>query len=298
MAARSTFKISDEVRDVLARSTITSRPLGTSSPTATSVQLPPGQLERKLYQDVNKVLEGAGGKWDRKSGSHIFDRDPREALGLAVNTGKAVNMRTKLQAFYTPAQLAEKMVAASGIAKHPDVVMARAGDRFARPLVLEPSVGEGALAVALIKAAAGQVALTACDTDEAALKVAEPAIVAAYKAEGVKSPTCQIHAQDFLLVSAHGSVRYDFIVMNPPFTGAADMAHVTHAWALLEFGGVLVALTSPAWRTAKTKAAIAFRELLLATGAEVEDIPPGTFEHTDIATVMLVLRKPAPPSGR
>jgi hypothetical protein len=65
MAARSTFKISDEVRDVLARSTIT----------ATSVKLPDGQLERKLYEAVNKALEGAGGRWDRKSKTHLFDRD-------------------------------------------------------------------------------------------------------------------------------------------------------------------------------------------------------------------------------
>ena len=287
MAARSTFKISDEVRDVLARSTIT----------ATSVKLPDGQLERKLYEAVNKALEGAGGRWDRKSKTHLFNRDPREALGLAVETGKAQNLRTKLQAFYTPPDLAEKMVAASGIADHRAVVRARAGDRFGRPLALEPSVGEGALAVALIKAAAGQVALTACDTDEVALKVAEPAIVAAYKAEGVKSPTYQIHTHDFLLVSAHDSVRYDFIVMNPPFTGGADMAHVMHAWRLLAEGGALVALTSPAWKTANTKAAIAFRDFVGIHSTAVEDIPKGTFEHTNIATVMLVLRKPALPSS-
>ena len=50
MPARTTFKISDAVRDVLARSVIT----------ATSVRLPPGQLNRKLYEQVNKTLEGAG----------------------------------------------------------------------------------------------------------------------------------------------------------------------------------------------------------------------------------------------
>lgn len=48
------------MRDVLARSTIT----------ATSVKLPEGQLERKLYEQVNKALAGSGGRWDRKSGTH------------------------------------------------------------------------------------------------------------------------------------------------------------------------------------------------------------------------------------
>jgi hypothetical protein len=49
MSARVSFKVSDEVREVLARSTIT----------PTSVKLPDGQLERKLYESVNKVLAGA-----------------------------------------------------------------------------------------------------------------------------------------------------------------------------------------------------------------------------------------------
>ncbi len=284
MAARTTFKISEEVRNVLARSTIT----------ATSVALPPETLERQLYVAVNKALEGAGGKWDRKSRTHVFTRDPREALGLAVETGQAQNLRTKLQAFYTPPELAERMVAASGIANHRDVVRARAGDRFSRPLALEPSVGEGALAKALIKAAAGQVHFTIIDMDEVALKTAVPAIASAYKAEGVKSPEhlYQWAVCDFLKTSQKDSVRYDFIIMNPPFTAGADMAHVTHAWGLLNAGGVLVALTSPFWKTAETKAAKAFRNLLDEHDAEVEYIPRETFEHTDIATVLITLRKP------
>ena len=93
MAARSAFHITDTVRDVLARSTIT----------ATSLTLPE-QLDRKTYDAVNKALSGAGGRWDRKAKAHVFNRDPREVLGLAVETGKATNVRTKLQAFYTPAR--------------------------------------------------------------------------------------------------------------------------------------------------------------------------------------------------
>ena len=102
MAARSAFHITDTVRDVLARSTIT----------ATSLTLPE-QLDRKTYDAVNKALSGAGGRWDRKAKAHVFNRDPREVLGLAVETGKATNVRTKLQAFYTPALLADRVIAAA-----------------------------------------------------------------------------------------------------------------------------------------------------------------------------------------
>ena len=95
-----TFTISDAVRDILAQAIIDE----------TSVTLACGQLDRKLYEAVNKVLVAAGGKWNRKSGSHIFPRDPREALGLAVTTGVAINEQKARQTFYTPDWLAEEIV--------------------------------------------------------------------------------------------------------------------------------------------------------------------------------------------
>ena len=263
MAARTTFKISDEVRDVLARSTIT----------ATSVALPPETLERKLYEAVNKALEGAGGKWDRKSKTHLFTRDPREALGLAVETGKALNLRTNLQAFYTPPDLAEQMAVRARL---------KPGMR-----VLEPSVGEGAL-VKAAHACAPRLTFYCIDSDE-------PTFMQFSETwEGFAGAGIQGHLADFLQVlpPTKPEQMFDVVLMNPPFTGGADMAHVTHAWRFVKDGGVLVALTSPAWRTANTKAAKAFRELLQVAGAEIEDIPAKTFKHTDIATVLVVMRQP------
>jgi len=120
-----TFKITEQVRDVLVRSSID----------ATSVKLPPEHLDRALYVAVDKVLKAAGGKWDRKAGAHLFDRDPREALGLAIETGEATNLKQQFQAFYTPAPLAARM--------------AELADVKPGMLVLEPSAGMGALAEAV-----------------------------------------------------------------------------------------------------------------------------------------------------
>jgi len=265
MAARSTFKISDEVRDVLARSTIT----------ATSVTLPPGQLERKLYLEVNKALDGAGGKWDKRSKAHVFERDPREALGMAVETGKAVNLRTKLQSFYTPPSLAEQVVDQVG----PLLVNAK---------VLEPSIGEGALIVALARKCP-QIQVTAYDIDHvAAEKAAGHLDVCIAPRDGNRYV---IQVQDFLTVGP--GPMFDAVVMNPPFTGGADIKHVTHAWQFVRPGGVLVSVMWPGWRTAPTKAAKAFRELLAQYDADIKDVEPGTFEHTDVATVIVVMRRPA-----
>lgn len=263
MAARSTFKISDDVRDVLARSTIT----------ATSVKLP-GQLDRKLYDAVNKALAGAGGKWNKKAGAHIFDRDPREALGMAIETGEAVNIKTKLQAFYTPAPLADRVAAAAKL-KH--------GYR-----VLEPSAGAGALVTAAMKIAA--VDVDAYDVD--------PGVQDRLSAIGVGQAaltggSLSVRIQDFLL--AEPNPIYDAVLMNPPFQGGQDMQHVTHAWRFLMSGGVLVAIMGAGpsgFRDASTKVAVAFRALVAsAKSSEVTEIPGGTFEDTAVATVMLVLRK-------
>lgn len=293
MAARSTFKISDAVRDVLARSTIT----------ATTVTLPPEQLERKLYTEVNKALEGAGGKWNRSKKLHVFERDPREALGLAVETGKATNIRTALQAFYTPDVLADRVVAATGIARDPVVVAAKAGKRTGRPVVLEPSVGAGALACAVIRATGGHAFIQAYDIDPVACAAASKAIPAALR-EQVRLQTrdvaelqlgYSVAEVDFLKVSRRDSICFDYIVMNPPFAGGADIRHVTHAYSLLDDGGVLAAIMWPAWQTAETRAAADFRVLYRSAGGTIEDIPGGTFEHTDMATVLVVLRKPAAP---
>jgi hypothetical protein len=45
-----------------------------------------------------------------------------------------------------------------------------------------------------------------------------------------------------------------------------------------------------------TKLNVEFRELVETHKVLVEDIPGGTFEHTDMPTVLVVLRKPAPPA--
>jgi hypothetical protein len=73
-AMSAQIKIPDDVRCVLARCTIT----------ATSIKLPIGKLDDKLYARTKKLIERAGGKWERFSGAHVFACNPMQALGLAV----------------------------------------------------------------------------------------------------------------------------------------------------------------------------------------------------------------------
>lgn len=88
----STVTLSPEVAEILGRSTITD----------TLLVLPPGQLERKLYEKVAKVIQLAGGKWTRAKAGFLFPSDPRAKLGLALKEGAIVDEKKLRQAFYTP----------------------------------------------------------------------------------------------------------------------------------------------------------------------------------------------------
>jgi hypothetical protein len=248
MAAAAAFKINPEVREVLRRSTIT----------ATTLELP-AQLDRALYLEVNKVLVGAGGKWNRGAGVHVFGRDPRELLGLAIETGEAVNLKTKLQAFYTPEPVARRVIEAAEI---------RRSD-----MVLEPSAGGGALA-RLARQAGGSVTCVEIDLH---------AIV-----ELVAAGFSTLH-MDFLRYAGEG---FDRIVMNPPFADGQAVDHVAHAFRCLAPAGILSAVVPASfWKVPKRQQSA----ILLLRGCmeEDEELPADAFAEsgTKVRTRLIKLLK-------
>lgn len=249
-----TIKISDAARDVLARSEIT----------ATHVKLPE-QLDRALYVAVNKALVAAGGKWNRKAGVHMFERDPRTALGLVVETGVAVREKQDRQAFYTPAWLADRMANRAYL---------KPGHRL-----LEPSCGMGALVDAALRAQPEIASITAYDIDPVAACVGD-------------KDHCCVEIRDFLTVPVP-LMPYDRILMNPPFTKGQAVQHVHRAIVMLGAYGYLVAIMPPAWRTSSRRVDEAFRDLLEHYETDIEEIEAGAFKDagTMIRTVMLVVRR-------
>lgn len=191
--------IPTEVMDVLRRSEVDSK----------SLRLPPGQLERSLYEQVNKVIVAVGGKWNRGSQSHLFSSDPREALGLALETGKAVNQKQTFQFFPTPKEIARRMVKLAGVQK---------GHR-----ILEPSAGLGAILSELPG-----------DTCRVAVEI-NPEMADKLHIFG------EVRCADFLTINGELGM-FDRVIMNPPFTGGQDIKHITHAMTMLKPGGRLVAI--------------------------------------------------------
>lgn len=245
--------LSPTVRDILERSTITENCL----------VLPPGQLERSIYEDVNKALAAAGGKWSRKSKGHLFDGDPRSKLGLMLETGVAVDERKKFQAFYTPPGMAREVAMLADVAGH---------------TVLEPSAGKGALADACMAAGAKHVQCVELDPE---------------KSEVLRIKNYPVITYDFLLLTPNSRPEgigwwgnFQRIVMNPPFTRNQDCAHVTHALTFLARGGRLAAIMMD------NPSRPSFQQLIDGRDYAITKVEAGTFKEsgTNIKTIILTIQ--------
>jgi 16S rRNA G966 N2-methylase RsmD len=261
----SQLTISPEVLGVLKRGTLTNN----------LFVLPPGNLERSLYEAVNKVLNNAGGVWTKKLKGHLFTEDPTEKLGLALETGAIENKvddakaeRDLYQAFYTPAELAKRVVELADVEGK---------------LVLEPSGGEGALVIEAYRQGAASV--TIVEINPKAIAVLKENVISAV---GEKTPDQGIaYEADFLKLNLKRS-DFDRVVMNPPFTRNQDVKHVAHALTLLAPGGILVAIM------ADNVNRDCFREMLHGLhDYEIENVPAGAFREsgTDVKTIILTVRK-------
>lgn len=246
------IRLSDEVKDVLQRSQIAED----------RVVLPPGQLDRKLYQAVNKVLDAFGGKWNRKAGAHLFKSDPREKLFDAIESGRAVHEQQQYQSFYTPASLAYDLVHWAEVEPH--------------HMCLEPSAGEGAIAQMLYNTLdTGRVVV--CEIREECH-------------QALKDIGCMVFGSDFM--QADMQPIFDRVVMNPPFTKGQDIDHILRAYNLLKPGGILVSVAALGWTFRNDKKHTVFREFVEWHG-EWESIESGTFaaSGTNVETTKIKLLK-------
>jgi predicted RNA methylase len=241
------YKLTPEVEDVLRRSTITE----------SSVALP-NQLERKLYEDVNKVLVHAGGKWNRGAKAHVFASDPRVKLGLALETGVSVDEKKLYQEFFTPPDLADTLAVTAGVGGM---------------TVLEPSAGAGAIALACRKFGAKEVVCVELQR---------------VHAERLKSLGFQTYERDFLSIGAGPVGLFDRVVMNPPFTKGQDLRHIEHAKKFLKPGGRLVSVISGNTERQTLK------DLVDAWGGTIGRLDDGAFKGsgTMVRTAFVALRKP------
>ena len=224
-----------------------------------------GQLDRNLYTRTNKVIEAAGGKWNRKAKAHVFDIDASERIEQIILTGDVVVPKDDFEYFPTP----------------PDVVrhLIQLADIRDGMLVLEPSAGQGAIAKAAHSAAMDVM------IDMYELMPANNDILHGLnlRLSGIGEPT------DFLTVEP--KPIYDRVVMNPPFGRQADIKHVTHALKFLKPGGLLVSVMASSVTFRNNKLTADLRQLIEDRGGHIEELPEGSFKSsgTMVNTVIAVI---------
>jgi 16S rRNA G1207 methylase RsmC len=99
--------------------------------------------------------------------------------------------------------------------------------------VLEPSAGEGAIVLELLKLKPAAITAVEIDADKAS-KLAKM----------VRGEQVTVYPQDFLKVGLKFG-DFERVVMHPPQTNGQDTEHVLRALNLLASGGILVALMQP-----------------------------------------------------
>lgn len=244
----------ENVKEVLQKCTVDGK----------TVKLPEGQLDRKLYQQVAKALEGIGGKWKGgKIMGFVFPTDPTANLDKIAG-GEKINLKKEFQFFATPDALANRLVELA------EINLSHA--------VLEPSAGNGSIVKAILRKQPNIPVncYELFDVNRMALEEIENAVIL---------------GEDFL--QAPENVKFDRIVANPPFTKNQDIDHLYKMYELLNNNGRVVCITSTHWKHSSNKKETEFRTWLQNKHAIVNEVPAGTFKEsgTSVPTVIIVIDK-------
>jgi hypothetical protein len=203
-----------------------------------------GQLDRKMYEQVNKGLDLLGGKWNKKQSGHVFSLDPRLQIDSMLSTGFVTVEKDGF--FCTPKTVTLQMLSMF---------------RKRISLILEPSAGDGGIVDVLPKAL--EVHCIEKNTQRQNI----------LKQKGYTVLECS----DFLEFTIRNI--YSAIIMNPPFENLQDVDHVTHAYSLLADGGEVVSVMAESVFFRENAKCKVFRDLVTSRGYSVK-LPEGSFRES------------------
>lgn len=215
----------------------------------------PEQLAPDDYRRIAKVIEAAGGKWNRKSKCHVFSYAVSKTMDITEESISITNVQQTFQNFYTPIALARRMC--------------NLADLHSNQALLEPSAGEGVLITAAREICSEYKFVTSVEIN----------------------PACKSHLDsisdcvfigDFLNFSSPDKKPelFDRILMNPPFARNQDILHILHARKFLAKKGRLVAIFA---------AGVEREKELRPFSDDWIPLPPGTFAAvgTNVNTILI-----------
>lgn len=206
----------------------------------------------EAYQAARRVLESLGGSLadTRLGNTYVFDYDPWDAINEVRVSGCVPDDRSH-QYYPSPEDVVDLAMG-----------MAEIGDD---DLVLEPSAGQGALADRLPKGRTICVELSAL------------------RCKVLESKGFKVHCGDFIEWADSTRLRFDRVVMNPPFADGRAILHTRTAGGLVKRGGVLVAVLPS---SAKNKV------ILEGWDHEWSEVIENAFDGTSVSVVILKAMRP------
>ena len=223
------------------------------------------EMTDEEYDKLKPVIEHLGGHWRQKYKCFVFGEDVRDKLEECKKNGIEVSdkylWQEKTQFFPTPKSVAKRVA---------ELAEFQSGN-----VVLEPSAGQGGLADFVPK--------------DCPLLCIEPL------KENVDILTKKGYVTGMMTFETYyySDVKYDRIIMNPPFSGQRDIKHLMMAYDMLEMGGILVAIISENALYYQTELSQDFNRFLVKNNAMVEAVPPRSFKEsgTTIETVIVKIIK-------
>lgn len=242
------------------------------------VKLPAGQLDRKVYMEVKKALEGIGGKWKGgKIAGFVFPNDPTDRLNQ-IRGGEKVNLKKDFQFFATPDSLADRLVE-----------MAELDSLNPGEGILEPSAGTGSIIMAICSKYGRRFEIGACELMPENFNLLKTKF-------GRVLPSLDLITSDFFDINNYLNPGvWHRIIANPPFTKNQDIDHVLHMWKQLAPGGILISIMSRHWLTSNNKKEWNFHQWVQDNDGEITLLDQGEFKEsgTMVSSLILKLRKEA-----
>lgn len=192
------------------------------------------QMERKDYVELMKVIEALWWKWNKKEKCHIFDiENLQEAIDEVCDIMEVVDIKVLYQQYYTPSELAKKLVELSDIKQFDDV--------------LEPSAWQGAIVKEIIKKDFRSLFVNEIDENNLDyLFDIKDEFRKTYKERWF-----EIDKEDFL--NAKFMVKVNKIIANPPFTKSQDVKHILEMYKWLKEWWRIVSIASSSIQTREWK---------------------------------------------
>lgn len=226
--------------------------------------LPNVKLDRKEYLELNKEITALGGAWKSgKISAFVFNFDPKLIVDKILNQNIS-NIKKSTQFFPTPTKVVNLMLEQVQISESDEI--------------LEPSAGQGAIILELIKLTDKRINF--CEIEEVNIVVLN---------EKCGKWINQV-GNDFLKLKDR---KFDKIIANPPFSKSQDIDHIKHMYELLNKDGVVVSLSGTSWKKNMNKKSVDFRDWLSHIEHRVIDLQAGEFSEsgTQIQTCIIVIHK-------